>query len=120
MKALSRTPSPARERARGNRRLLAATAVAAGCLVAVGLAGTLSMRHFGRVPFSVPSWPSYHSWPFFLFWQPGLDLGWAVLALPVALASGAALVGLARSAGVPRRLRLAGSLVSVAALALAV
>lgn len=119
MKAPSRLPSPARERPPGNRRLLAATAVAAGCLVAVGLVGTLSMRHFGRVPFSVPSWPWYHSWPFYLFWQPGLDLGWAVLALPVALAAAAALVALARSARV-RRLRLAGSLVSVAALALAV
>src|SRR5215211_7252807 len=117
MKVLARTPSPARERPPGNRRLLAATAVAAGCLVAVGLVGTLSMRHFGRVPFSVPSWPWYHSWPFYLFWQPGLELGWAVLALPVALAAAAAL---ARSARVPRRLRLAGSLVSVAALALAV
>src|SRR5215211_2352611 len=120
MKVLARTPSPARERPPGNRRLLAATAVAAGCLVAVGLVGTLSMRHFGRVPFSVPSWPWYHSWPFYLFWQPGLELGWAVLALPVALAAAAALVALARSARVPRRLRLAGSLVSVAALALAV
>ena len=120
MKAPSRLPSPARERPPGNRRLLAATAVAAGCLVAVGLVGTLSMRHFGRVPFSVPSWPWYHSWPSYLFWQPGLDLGWAALALPVALAAAATLVGLARSAGVPRRLRLAGSLVSVAALALAV
>jgi hypothetical protein len=120
MKAPSRLPSPARERPPGNRRLLAATAVAAGCLVAVGLVGTLSMRHFGRVPFSVPSWPWYHSWPSYLFWQPGLDLGWAALALPVALAAAATLVGLARSAGVPGRLRLAGSLVSVAALALAV
>jgi len=120
MKVLARIPSPARERPPGNRRLLAATAVAAGCLVAVGLVGTLSMRHFGRVPFSVPSWPWYHSWPFYLFWQPGLELGWAVLALPVALAAAAALVALARSARVPRRLRLAGSLVSVAALALAV
>ena len=120
MKVLARIPSPARERPPGNRRLLAATAAAAGCLVAVGLVGTLSMRHFGRVPFSVPSWPWYHSWPFYLFWQPGPELGWAVLALPVALAAAAALVALARSARVPRRLRLAGSLVSVAALALAV
>ena len=120
MKVLARTPSPARERPPGNRRLLAATAVAAGCLVAVGLVGTLSMRHFGRVPFSVPSWPWYHSWPSYLFWQPGLELGWAVLALPVALAAAAALVALARSARVPRRLRLAGSLVATGALALAV
>jgi hypothetical protein len=120
MKVLARRPSPAGRRPQGARPVLAATAVAAGCLVAVGLVGTLSMRHFGRVPFSVPSWPWYHSWPSYLFWQPGLDLAAALAALPVALAAAAALVGLARSARVPRRLRLAGSLVATAALALAV
>ena len=101
------------------RPVLAATAVTAGCLVAVGLVGTFSMRHFGQVPFSVPSWPWYHSWPSYLFWQPSLDPGWAALALPVALAAAAALVALARS-GRPRRLRLAGSLPAVLALTLAV
>jgi methylthioxylose transferase len=120
MKALARLPSPAGRRPAGARPLLAATAVAAACLVAVGLVGTLTMRHFGRVPFSVPSWPWYHSWPFYLFWQPGLDLPAALVALPVALAAAAALVGLARSARVSRRLRLAGSLVATGALALAV
>ncbi|HXQ55927.1 MAG TPA: hypothetical protein VOA19_09025, partial [Actinomycetes bacterium] len=95
MKAPSRLPSPARERPPGNRRLLAATAVAAGCLVAVGLVGTLSMRHFGRVPFSVPSWPWYHSWPSYLFWSPGLDGSAAVVALPLALLAAAGLVWLA-------------------------
>jgi hypothetical protein len=120
MRALSRLPDPPRERPAGNRPLVAATAVAAGCLVAVGLVGTFSMRHFGRVPFSVPSWPWYHSWPSYLFWQPGLDLPAALVALPVALAAAAALVGLARSARVSRRLRLAGSLVATGALALAV
>ncbi|HEV2824013.1 MAG TPA: hypothetical protein VG035_02245, partial [Actinomycetota bacterium] len=94
---LARFPSPAGERPTSGRPVLTATAVAAGCLVAVGLAGTLSMRHFGGVPFSVPSWPWYHSWPSYLFWQPRLDAGAALVALPVALAAAAALVALARS-----------------------
>ncbi|HEV3011758.1 MAG TPA: hypothetical protein VG499_00640, partial [Actinomycetota bacterium] len=120
MKVLARFPSPAGERPTSGRPVLTATAVAAGCLVAVGLAGTLSMRHFGGVPFSVPSWPWYHSWPSYLFWQPRLDLGAALVALPVTLAAAAALVALARSEGVSRRLRLAGSLGALAVLALAV
>jgi hypothetical protein len=120
MKALDRFPSPAGPRPARRRPLLVGTALAGGCLAAVGLVGTLSMRHFGGVPFSVPSWPWYHSWPSYLFWQPTLDLGWAALALPVAAAAVAALVALARSTGVPRRLRLAGSLVAVLALTLAV
>jgi hypothetical protein len=72
------------------------------------------------VPFSVPSWPWYHSWPSYLFWQPDLDLGWALLALPVALAAAAVLVALARAGQVSRGRRLAGSLVATGALALAV
>jgi methylthioxylose transferase len=120
MKALDRIPSPAGERPAGGRPLLAATAVTAGCLVAVGLVGTLSMRHFGGVPLSVPSWPWYHSWPSYLFWQPTLDPGAALVALPVALAAAAALVALARARRLARWLRLAGSLVAVLALVLAV
>ena len=120
MKVLGRLPDPSQERPTGARPVLAATAAAAGCLVAVGLAGTLSMRHVGRVPFSAPSWPWSHSWPSYLFWQPGLDLPAALVALPVALAAAAALVGLARAAGVSRGLRLAGSLAATGALALAV
>jgi hypothetical protein len=117
---LARFPSPTGERPAGGRPVLAATAVAAGCLVAVGAAGTLSMRHFGRVPFSVPSWPWYHSWPFYLFWQPTLDLGAAVVALPVALAAAWVLLALAQASEPARRVRLAGSLAATAALALAV
>jgi methylthioxylose transferase len=120
MRVLARFPSPTGERPVGGRPVLAATAVAAACLVAVGVVGTLSMRHFGGVPFSVPSWPWYHSWPSYLFWQPTLDAGAAVVALPVALAAAAALVALARSGTLPRRRRLAGSLVAVFTLALAV
>ncbi|HSK37708.1 MAG TPA: hypothetical protein VLA80_13325 [Actinomycetota bacterium] len=117
---LARFPSPTGERPSSGRPVLTATAVAAGCLVAIGLVGTLSMRHFGGVPFSVPSWPWYHSWPSYLFWQPGLVLGAALAALPVALAAAAALVALARTGRLSRRLRLAGSLLALAALVLAV
>src|SRR5215218_5650360 len=120
MKALARFPSPAGERSQRGRPVLAATALTAGCLVAVGLVGTLSLRHFGGVPFSVPSWPWYYSWPSYLFWQPTLDAGAALVALPVALAAAATLVALARAEGLSRRLRLVGSLVALAALVLAV
>jgi hypothetical protein len=57
MKVLARFPSPAGERPTSGRPVLAATAVAAACLLAVGLAGTLSVRHLGGVPFSAPAWP---------------------------------------------------------------
>jgi hypothetical protein len=120
MKVLARFPSPTGDRPVGGRPLLPATAVAAACLLAVGLVGTLSMRRFGGVPFSVPSWPWYHSWPSYLFWQPSLAVGAAAVALPVALAAAAALVALARSRTLSRRLRLAGSLLAVFALTLAV
>src|SRR5215203_559378 len=120
MKVLARFPSPAGARPSSGRPVLGATAVAAACLVAVGLAGTLSVRHIGRVPFSVPSWPWYPSWPSYLFWQPGLDLGWAVVALPLALAAAAVLLALARAEGLSRAWRLGGSLAAVAVLALAV
>src|SRR5829696_853897 len=120
MKVLARFPSPAGARPSSGRPVLGATAVAAACLVAVGLAGTLSVRHLGGVPFSVPSWPWYPSWPSYLFWQPGLDLGWAVVALPVALAAAAVLLALARAEGLSRAWRLGGSLAAVAVLALAV
>ena len=103
MKVLARFPSPAGARPASGRPVLRATAVTAGCLVAVGLVGTLSMRHFGGVPFSVPSWPWYHSWPSYLFWQPALDPRAAVVALPVALAACAGLLALARAGNSPRK-----------------
>src|SRR5829696_1808156 len=106
MKVLARIPSPAGGRSSSDRPVLVATAVTAACLVAVGVAGTLSMRRFGAVPFSVPSWPWYHSWPSYLFWRPALD-------------AAAALVALARAGELSRRVRLGGSLAAVAALVLA-
>src|SRR5918994_1158025 len=56
----------------------AATGVAA---VAIGVFGTLAHRGFGRVPFSVPAWPWYHSDPFYLFWDPRWPSAWVALAL---------------------------------------
>ena len=120
MKVLARLPRPAGERPHGGPPVLRATAVAAACLLPVLAVGTLSMRRFGEVPFSVPSWPWYHSWPSYLFWQPHLDLRWSVLALPVVLGAAAALVALARSERVSRGPRLAWSLVATGVLALAV
>jgi methylthioxylose transferase len=96
-----------------------ATAAAAALTVAVGVYGTLHMRHWGRVPFSTPSVPWYHSWPYYLFWRPRLDLAWAAVALPlVALAAGG-MVALAR-APVARWLRVAAGYGGVVTVALAV
>jgi len=71
-----------------------ATAATGVAVVAVGALGTLAHRGFGRVPFSVPAWPWYHSDPFYLFWDPRWPSGWTVVALPVALAAAAAVVAL--------------------------
>jgi methylthioxylose transferase len=120
MKVLARFPSPAGERPTGGQPVLAATAVATAGLLAVGLVGTLSVRHFGAVPFSVPSWPWYTSWPSYLFWQPSLDLRAAAVALPPALLAAWVVVALGLADRLPRRVRLAGSLAGVLVLALAV
>jgi methylthioxylose transferase len=112
-------PRPPLLRDRGRRSLLGASAAAAALVVAVGLLGTLGMRGWGRVPFSVPSVPWYHAWPYYLFWAPHLDRTWAALALPVVVLAGAGLVaaaGLVRG----RRSWLAGSLVGAFVLDLAV
>jgi hypothetical protein len=112
-------PRPPLLRDRGGRALLGASAVVAVVVVAIGTLGTFGMRGWGRVPFSVPSVPWYHAWPFYLFWAPHLDPGWAALALPVAVLAGA---GLVAAAGLARRRRawLAGSLVGAFTLDLAV
>ena len=110
---------PPQLRDRGNHALLGASAAAVILVVAVGVLGTLGMRGWGRVPFSVPSVPWYHVWPYYLFWAPRIDLRWAVLALPVAVVAAGALVamaGLLRS----RRAWLAGSLAGAFVLELAV
>jgi hypothetical protein len=77
------------------------------------------MRGWGAVPFSVPSVPWYHAWPYYLFWAPHADPRWLALALPPAvLAAGGlvAMAGLLRSRG----RWLAGSLVGAFVLDLAV
>jgi methylthioxylose transferase len=96
-----------------------ATALAAALTVAVGLYGTMHMRGWGRVPFTTPSAPWYHSWPFYLFWRPRLELGWAALAVPLVVLVAAGVVALARLPR-PRPARLAAGVGSAAALALAV
>jgi hypothetical protein len=120
-------PKDAAERARqsptGNRTMLAGTAAVAAASVALGVVGTLWVRGWGEVPVSVPSAPWYHSTPFYLFWQPGLRLGWAAVALPVAALAAAAVVALAVApplARLPRAVRLAGSFAAAFVLALAV
>jgi hypothetical protein len=97
-------------------RATAATGVA---VVAVGVLGTLAHRGFGRVPFSVPAWPWYHSDPFYLFWDPRPPSRWAVLALPAALAAAAAVLALFWSQARPG-VRVAASAGLLLLLALAV
>jgi methylthioxylose transferase len=74
-----------------------ATAASGVAVVAVGVFGTLAHRGFGRVPFSVPSWPWYHSDPFYLFWDPRWPSGSGLVALAVALTAAVGVVALFRS-----------------------
>jgi hypothetical protein len=90
-----------------------ATAAAVVLTVAVGVYGTLHMRQWGRVPFTTSSMPWYHSWPYYLFWRPRLDLAWASVALPGVMVA-VARVPLARSA------RLAAAFGGAVVMALAV
>jgi hypothetical protein len=101
-------------------RVLRGSAAVGACVLTAGLLGTLAMRGWGRVPFTVKAWPWYHSWPFYLFWSPRLDPRAAAAALPVALLAAAALVGLAQAPRLPAAVRLAGSAAAAFALALAV
>src|SRR6266511_751703 len=83
--AVQSPPRPPLLRSRGNRALMGASAATAVLVVAIGTLGTFGMRGWGRVPFSVPSVPWYHAWPYYLFWAPRLDRTWAELVLPVAV-----------------------------------
>jgi hypothetical protein len=96
-----------------------ASAVAAALTVAVGVFGTLYMRQFGRVPFTTPSVPWYHAWPYYLFWRPRLNLAWAAAALPLVALVAGGLVALAR-APVARWARLAAGYGGAVVVALAV
>jgi methylthioxylose transferase len=99
--------------------LWSVTAATGVAVVAIGALGTLAHRGFGRVPFSVPAWPWYHSDPFYLFWDPGWPARWAVLALPAALAAATGVVALFRSRARPG-VRVAASAGLLLLLALAV
>src|SRR5262245_22259374 len=96
-----------------------ATAATGAGVVAVGVFGTLAHRGFGRVPFTVPAWPWYHSDPFYLFWDPTWPSGWAVAWLAVALAAAAGVVALFWSRARPG-VRMAASAGLLLVLALAV
>ena len=69
-----------------------ATWLAAAMVLVGGSLGWLWLRYWGRVPFSVPSQPWYHCFPFYVFPHPMLAPGWALLALPLVLGVPAALV----------------------------
>jgi len=97
------------------RRATAATALLA---VAVGATGWLYQRHWGRLPWSVPSKPWYHAVPFYLFPGPQLAPRAAVVALPVVLLAAVAVVVLQRAA-VAWRLRIAVSSALLLVIALA-
>jgi methylthioxylose transferase len=96
-----------------------ATAVALVLTVAVGVYGTLHMRHWGRVPFTTPSIPWYHSWPYYIFWRPRLDLAWAAVAFPVVVLVAGVVVALTR-VPIPRWARRVAAVGAAAVLALAV
>lgn len=96
-----------------------ATLAAGGVVIAGGGLGWLWLRHWGRVPFSVPSQPWYHCFPFYVFPHPTLAWAWAGMALPVALALATGVILLA-GARTRWPLRLAGSAMALFVLALAV
>jgi hypothetical protein len=118
-RGLGESQPPSAPPARPAAGLGRATVAAVALTVAVGVYGTLHMRHWGRVPFTTPSMPWYHSWPFYIFWRPRLDLAWAAVALPVVVLVAGAVVALAR-APVPRWARLAAGFGGVVVMALAV
>jgi hypothetical protein len=88
-------------------------------VVAAGATGWLYQRHWGRLPFSVPSKPWYHAVPFYLFPDPQIALGPALVALPAVLLAAAAVLALQRAA-VAWRLRVAASSALLLVIALAV
>jgi hypothetical protein len=99
--------------------LARATWAAGVAVLAGGALGWLWLRHWGRVPLSVPSQPWYHCFPFYVFPHPVVAFGWAAVALPIALAAAATAIVMA-GARIRWPLRLVCSAVAVFVLALAV
>jgi hypothetical protein len=95
------------------------TASAAILVLLAGTLGTLWLRGWGRVGFEVPSVPWYFSFPFYVFPDPQLDLGWAAAALPVVAATVTSVLVLHR-ARMAWRWRVAASAGLAGILALAV
>ncbi len=91
---------------------------AAAVLIGGGL-GWLWLRHWGQVPFSVPSQPWYHCFPFYVFPHPMSSWVWVPVALPIALAVAAGVVALVRLR-IAWPVRLAASAAAVFVLSLAV
>jgi methylthioxylose transferase len=96
-----------------------ATAAAAVVVLVAGTLGTLWLRGWGRVGFEVPSVPWYFSFPFYVFPDPQLDLGWAAAALPFVAATVGAVLALDH-ARITWGWRVAASAGLAAVLALAV
>jgi hypothetical protein len=96
-----------------------ATWLACAVVVAGGALGWLWLRHWGRIPFRVPSQPWYHCFPFYVFPHPEVAWAWAAVALPVALAVAAGVI-LMVGGRIRWPLRLACSALVLFALALAV
>jgi methylthioxylose transferase len=114
--APGRATVPGRAPASGFAR---ATWLAGVVVVAGGALGWLWLRHWGRVPFSVPSQPWYHCFPFYVFPHPVVAWAWAVVALPVAVAVAAGVIVMA-GARIRWPARLACSALALFILALAV
>jgi hypothetical protein len=96
-----------------------ATCLTGAMVVCGGALGWLWLRHWGRVPFRVPSQPWYHCFPFYVFPHPMVAAAWAAVALPIALVVAAGVILMA-DARIRWPLRLACSAVAVFALALMV
>jgi methylthioxylose transferase len=106
--------------ARGAPEFARATWLAAAVVAGGGGLGWLWLRHWGRVPFSVPSIPWYHCFPFYVFPHPALAPGWALAALPLALAAAAGVMALAGAeVRWPARLALAAAAAFALALGVA-
>jgi methylthioxylose transferase len=114
-----RPPVPGRSGDPPHPAFARATAVAAVVVVVAGTLGTLWLRGWGRVGFEVPSVPWYFSFPFYVFPDPRLDLGWAAAALPLVAATVGAVLALDH-ARIAWGWRVAASAGLAAVLALAV